>query len=149
MYVSFNCPKCNQDLEVEKSMVGEQIECPTCAELLTIPDGNQVPPPAPPPKEKHSHSVPVREGSAEMLLKKKTAAEPADAAPHPKQFRIRCIKRINCVEVGHDLFEDKVAKAIEKIGDENVVSLHPISYGYMDTVGHMLPDYGVMIVYKG
>ena len=91
----------------------------------------------------------MREGPAEMLVKKKIAVEPADTPPHAKRYRIRCIKRINCVEVGHDLFEEKVAKAIEKIGDENVVSLHPISYGYMDTVGHMLPDYGVMIVYKG
>ena len=49
MYVTLNCPKCNQELEVEKSMVGEQIECPTCSEVLTIPDGSQAPPPPPSP----------------------------------------------------------------------------------------------------
>ena len=176
MYVSFNCPKCNQELEVEQDMVGEQIECPTCSEVLTIPDNTQTPPstpnlpptapkpeepaasspppqpeppPAAPPKEKHSLAVPMREGPGEILVKKKSAVAPADAEPLAKRYRIKCIKRINCVEVGHDLFEEKVAKAIDKIGDENVVSLHPISYGYMDTTGNMLPDYGVMIVYKG
>ena len=176
MYVSFNCSKCNQELEVEQDMIGEQIECPTCSEVLTIPDGKPEPPsapslpppaskpedpatssppplPEPPPaaplKEKHSLSVPVREGPGENLVKKKATAETVATAPQVKQFRIKCIKRINCVEVGHDLFEEKVAKAIEKIGSENVVSLHAIAYGYMDTTGHMLPDYGVMIVYKG
>ncbi len=176
MYVTFNCLKCNQELEVEQDMIGEQIECPTCSELLTIPDGKQAPlavpsppppaptpgeptaasspslsepPPAAPPKEKHSLSVPMREGPGEILVKKKVAIETIATTPQAKQFRIRCIKRINCVEVGHDLFEEKVAKAIEKIGSENVVSLHPVAYGYMDTTGHMLPDYGVMIVYKG
>ena len=176
MYVSFNCVKCNQELEVEQDMIGEQIECPTCSEVLTIPDHKAAPPSAPslpppspkteepaasappplpepppaaPPKERHSLAVPMREGPGENLVKKKITAEPADTTLQAKQFRIRCIKRINCVEVGHDLFEEKVAKAIEKIGSDNVVSLHPVAYGYMDTTGHMLPDYGVMIVYKG
>ena len=177
MYVVFNCLKCNQELEVEKSMVGEQIQCPTCSEVLTIPDGTstppaapsppppeapgeepatdtttpvpETPPAAPPPKERHQLSVPMREGPGENLVKKKVIVDPTSTGPKVKKLRIKCIKRILCVEVGHDLFEEKFALAIEKIGEENVVSIHAIGYGYMDTVGHMLPDYGVMIVYKG
>ncbi|MEW6305194.1 MAG: hypothetical protein AB1705_17090 [Verrucomicrobiota bacterium] len=182
MDVVFNCPHCTQELEVEDLAIGQQIDCPSCNQQITIPkDARPKPatPPEPPPpgaeiKEGATPpSVDAKEGEApapseppaprkvphivpqhdkvEEVLRKKPEAKPEDAAPKDgkKRLRTRTIRRNQCMEVGHDRFDEKVTEAIEKIGDENVVSITPVSYGFIDTVGHMINDYGVMIVYKG
>jgi DNA-directed RNA polymerase subunit RPC12/RpoP len=142
MDIVFHCSKCSQELAVDETAAGEQIDCPSCSEKLTIPRVSEQPaappppppPPKPPPPPPPAHkplSVPVHAGPSEKLVKKTEAAAPAVAGK--RQLRIRCIKRINCVEVGHDLFEEKVAHFLEKIGEENVVSLHAVNYGYVDT----------------
>lgn len=56
MDVIFNCPNCEQELEVEASAAGSEIQCPTCNTTLVIPtpetgkpatDSQPIPPPAP------------------------------------------------------------------------------------------------------
>lgn len=56
MDVIFNCPNCEQELEVEASAAGNEIQCPTCNTVLTIPssedaravsDSQPIPPPPP------------------------------------------------------------------------------------------------------
>jgi len=42
-----------------------------------------------------------------------------------------------------------VTEFLNKIGQENIINISPIGYGAMDSTGHMLPDYGIMIVYRG
>jgi DNA-directed RNA polymerase subunit RPC12/RpoP len=172
MDIVFNCSKCSQELAVDETAGGEQIECPTCATMLVVPPPDQnrlapsqpapvlvaaAPPPPPPAaapvpeSAKNDHhrqlAVPQHSGPAEVLVKKANHTELKEKKP--AQLRTKCIKRGQCVEVGHDLFDEKVAEFIHKIGDTNIVSIHPLSYGAMDTTGHMLPDYGVMIVYRG
>ncbi len=103
-----------------------------------------------PPEPKHEHksyTVPQHEGPAEKLVKKKAAAE-ADG-PKEKRLRIRAIKRHMCEEVGHDRFEEVVGDFLKKVGEENIVSITPTSYGMVNTIGQSLNDYGVLIVYRG
>src|SRR4051812_5278032 len=38
MDIIFNCPKCEQELEVDSSGAGSEIECPNCSETITIPE---------------------------------------------------------------------------------------------------------------
>jgi hypothetical protein len=65
-------------------------------------------------------------------------------------MRIRTIKRTECLEVGHDKFDEFVSEMLGKIGDENVVSVTPISYSHLDlNTRQNIMDYGVIIVYKG
>lgn len=193
MDVIFNCSKCSQELEVDEAAVGQQIDCPSCGEKLTIPppDPNRkpksesipasaVPPvetkapelqsapaapekpaeakpgepepaapkePPPPEHKKAPLTVPQYDKPGEILVKKTDAkAAPKD---EKKCLRTRTIRRNQCMEVGHDLFDEKVTEFIQKVGEENVQSITPVSYGYIDTVGHMMPDYGVLIIYKG
>ena len=40
MDLIFNCPKCNQELEVDASGAGQEIECPSCEAKIEIPDPN-------------------------------------------------------------------------------------------------------------
>lgn len=174
MDVVFNCPNCTQELEVDEAAVGQQIECPSCANTITIPAGKPKPaaPPPPPLEAKPSagdetkpaeaapaaepppapkrvpYTVPQHDKVEEILVKKTASAASAPKA-QKKHLRTHTIRRNQCMEVGHDKFDEKVTEFLEKIGDENVVSITPITYGFVDTVGHMLNDYGVIIVYKG
>lgn len=91
-------------------------------------------------------SVPRREGPQESLVKKTVHAEDLH---EEKKIRVRTIKRGSCVEVGHDLFDEKVTEFLNKVGRENIIHMSAISYGAMDSTGHMLPDYGIMVVYNG
>ncbi len=90
-------------------------------------------------------TVPHHHGPAESLVKK-THVEHKD---EPPKIRVKTIKRGSCVEVGHDLFDEKVTEFLNKIGQEHIIHMSAIGYGAMDSTGHMLPDYGIMIVYKG
>jgi DNA-directed RNA polymerase subunit RPC12/RpoP len=176
MDVVFNCSSCEQELAVDEAASGEPIQCPSCSTTVIVPprDQNRLeeakpmvavpamtstgpvvpsaspspPPPAPEPAHRQL-SVPQHQGPSEKLLKKAEAVVVVDTGPKVKHLRTKCIKRGMCVEVGHDRFDEVVADFIQKVGDDNVVSINPLSYGAMDTTGHMLPDYGVMIVYRG
>jgi DNA-directed RNA polymerase subunit RPC12/RpoP len=90
--------------------------------------------------------VPHHHGPQESLVKKAAHTEHKD---EPPKVRVKTIKRGSCVEVGHDLFDEKVTEFLNKIGRENIIHMSAIAYGAMDSTGHMLPDYGIMIVYNG
>jgi len=34
----FNCPHCQQPLEVPEDMCGQQINCPSCSQAIKLPD---------------------------------------------------------------------------------------------------------------
>lgn len=90
--------------------------------------------------------VPHHHGPQESLVKKTAHAEPKI---EEKKIRVRTIKRGACVEVGHDLFDEKVTDFLNKVGRENIIHMSTVGYGAMDSTGHMLPDYGILIVYFG
>lgn len=109
----------------------------------------EAPKPEAKPAAAHEHKplvVPHHTGPAESLVKKAAHGEPKH---EPPKIRVKTIKRGACVEVGHDMFDEKVTEFLNKIGQENIINISPIGYGAMDSTGHMLPDYGIMIVYRG
>ena len=75
MDMTFNCPHCNQMLEVDSSATGSQIECPACNQAFAVPAlpaAESVPAAAAPTDTKphKQFSVPVRETPAESLIQK-------------------------------------------------------------------------------
>lgn len=163
MDISFRCSNCGQELAMDESGAGAQIQCPTCNTALIVPKvtsggapsaSQKVIPPPPPPtapahEEKH-FSVPVHEGPTEMLVehKRDELLEPKKSGP--KQVKVRCIKRTDCVEVGKDLFDHVVSEFLGKVGEENIINISPLNYTHVDMGSRqILTDYGVMIVYKG
>ena len=60
MDVIFNCPKCDQELAVDSSGAGSDINCPACGELITIPEA-----PATVPRVGVPHAVP--QGEAHLV----------------------------------------------------------------------------------
>ena len=154
MDVTFKCPHCDQELEIEASNAGSEIDCPACGQKLVIPQPDNVEslrPPAPPPtpqEEKH-FSVPQRDKAPDSLIGKPLT--PLDvAAKEGIKLRIKTIRHSDCVEVGKDHFDEAVTNFLSKVGDTNLVSIHPITYSHQDLGSReWVADYGVMIIYNG
>jgi hypothetical protein len=164
MDVTFSCPSCKQELEADDSWAGKEIQCPSCGATFTIPSE-----PASPPvsseapghavnpiatsahaREAPRHfSVPIHDTPTEVLIEK--PRPPLEVAKNAdKTLRIRCIKRTECVEVGHDRFDEVVSEFLAKVGEANIVSINTLAYTHIDIGSQkLLTDYGVMIVYKG
>ena len=77
---------------------------------------------------------------------------PLDAVPKSteKQIRVKTIRHIDCVEVGHDKFDEIVTKFLVKIGEESIINMSPLSYTYLDIgTQKLLTNYGLLVVYRG
>ncbi len=160
MDITFKCPHCDQELEVDASGAGTEIECPACSNSITVPvpDGATAAAapapgaePAAPAKEEKHFAVPVHEHAPEALIKKSTSKSlDIIAKEGDKKLRIKTIKRSDCQEVGKDHFDETVSEFLDKVGQLNIVSVHPINYSFMElSTRHILTDYGVVIVFKG
>jgi DNA-directed RNA polymerase subunit RPC12/RpoP len=160
MDISFKCPTCDQELEVDASAAGSTIECPSCSTVITVPVAEPAlavlaaavaqPGPAQPPKEEKHFAVPMHEHAAEALIQKPNRPLEVVAKDGDKTTRIRTFKRSDCVEVGKDRFDEFVSAFLEKVGQTNIVSIAPITYTIQDlATRQLMNDYGVVIVYKG
>jgi hypothetical protein len=185
MDIVFYCTNknCGQELAVDESGAGSEIECPTCGENLTVPQPtpeNTVPSdnvseeqsapaaaapaapgPAPSaakaasskitlPKKEKSFSVPVHSGPAEVLIKKPKPSLEVAAKDADRKIRLKTIRHSECQEVGKDKFDETVTDFLQKIGQDNIIGVHPISYSHFDvTTRQVLSDFGLMIVFKG
>ncbi len=170
MDLVFNCPKCAQELEVDANGVGEEIDCPACGERIVIPEpapgavvaAGAGPDPNTPPQpvniiaasaaakvEKHLR-VPVHDKPQEKLITKAAVPLEVAAKESDRQLRVKCIRHVDCVEVGHDKFDGIVTAFLGKIGEQNLVSITTLAYSFVDIASQkLLTDYGVMIVYRG
>ena len=157
MDLIFKCDNCDQELAVDPSGAGTQIDCPSCGQTITIPDAapqnirtlNPIASSAA-AKEVKQFAVPVRSTPSEVLIKKQVRPLDVASAGGEKTLRIRTIKRTECLEVGHDKFDEVVSEMLAKVGQENLVSVTPITYSHFDlNTRANMTDYGVIIVYKG
>lgn len=171
MDVVFNCPKCEQELAVDSSGAGSEINCPSCGEVITIPEPESVLPRVgvenavgAPRIEAHPvnaiassaaakiemHLKVRSDKASESLIAKPLAPLDAVAKDTEKKIRVKTIRHIDCVEVGHDKFDEIVTKFLVKIGEENVINMSPLSYSYLDIgTQKLLVDYGLLVVYRG
>ena len=167
MDIIFNCPKCEQELAVDNSGAGSEITCPSCAEKIVIPHS------APPasstalPVQAAGHLASSMSSSAaakvEMHLKVPVHNQPAESLigkpPVPLEFaakesdrkmKVKTIRHTDCIEVGHDKFDEMVTAFVQRVGETNVVSLTPLTYTHLDIGSQkLMTDYAVMIVYRG
>lgn len=202
MEVRFNCPNCNQELEVDVTEPETTIECPTCNSSIVVPAVEEeasveaeppaaaaAPPPppaghAPPPHpEAHPHgqgqepidsihreahvvnamassaaakierhfSVPVHNKPTEILVQKVVKEEDVPATPDAKKrIKLKIFRHTDCVEVGHDRYEEIVSQFLNKVGEENVINLSNLTYTHVDIGSQkILTDYAFQILYRG
>ena len=169
MDIVFNCPNCDQELAVDQTGAGSQIECPACGENITIPASGKVTtgplpaaPEAPPMPTASSINtsaaakvelhlkVPVRDKPAEPLIGKPKPPLEVVQKGVGKKLRIHTIRRASCIESGHDKFDEKVSEFLQLVGETSVISIHTINYEHFDVgVQKIMTDYGLVIVYRG
>lgn len=169
MDLIFNCPRCEQELAVDSSGSGSEINCPACGELITIPEPETVVPRGDQGGEGprvEAHPVnPIASSAAarvEMHLKVPTNkhTESLIEKPRPplevaaketdKKIRVKTIKHTDCIEVGHDKFDEVVTNFLGKVGESNIVSVTTLSYTHLDIGSQkLMTDFGVMVIYRG
>ena len=162
MDVIFNCIHCEQELSVDAAGAGSEIDCPTCGGKVVIPAMAEAPTEtvnttamasiktSAAAKEEHHFKVPVRDQApAESLIAKPNKPLEA-AAKEGIKIRIKTIRHSECVEVGHDKFDETVTNHLNKIGQDNIISMNPISYQHFDIgTQKVMTDFGVIIMNKG
>ncbi len=173
MDVIFNCPKCEQELAVDSSGAGSEIECPSCGESIVIPEPESVAPRGAPEGDASAAGrvevhpinpiassaaakvemhlrVPTNKASESLISKPLPPMEAAAAKDTEKHIRVRTIKHTDCIEVGHDKFDEIVSNFLGKIGEANLISITPLTYTFLDIgTQKLLTEFGVLIVYKG
>ena len=125
MDIIFNCPHCEQEMAVDSSGAGSEIQCPSCGQKILIPASPTPLAPAPAPAgsadggHQGTHSiassaaakvemhlkVPVRDKPGELLIAKPKPPLEAVARGADKKTRVRTIRHAACVEAGHDKFD--------------------------------------------
>lgn len=158
MDITFHCPQCKQELAVDASAAGSTIECPTCNTAISVPQldvsnvhtANAMSSSAAAKIERH-FSVPVHDAPAEILIPKaKVGEEPPVTESDSKRLKMKVFRHTDCVEVGHDRYEELVAAFLNKIGEPNIVSINTLNYTHIDIGSQkVLTDYAIQIIYRG
>jgi hypothetical protein len=170
MDLIFNCPKCEQELAVDSSGAGSDINCPACGETLTIPEPESILPRAvsdnaPGPRIEVHPVNPMASSAAakvemhlrvpsnktvESLIAKPLAPLEVAAKETDKKIRVKTIKHTDCIEVGHDKFDEFVTNFMVKVGEPNIISISTLTYTHLDIGSQkLMTDFGVMVVYRG
>jgi hypothetical protein len=143
---------------IDSSGAGSDVECPGCGAVVTIPkpDLANIHPLNPiagsaAAKEHRHYSVPVHDVPTEVLIEKsRPPLEVAAVKETDKKIRIRTIRHTDCIEVGHDRFDERVSEVLAQIGQENIVSINTLNYTHLDIASRaLMTDFGIMIVYRG
>jgi DNA-directed RNA polymerase subunit RPC12/RpoP len=166
MDIIFNCPKCEQELAVDSSGAGSEINCPSCSEKIVIPQAPAPPRSAPPAAHDAAHpvnpmsssaaakvelhlKVPEHKSTESLIVKAKAPLEVA-AKETDKKTKVKTIRHTDCIEVGHDKFDEVVTNFLQKVGEANVISLSPLTYTHLDIGSQkLMTDYAVLVVYRG
>jgi len=157
MDIAFKCSHCDQELTVDASAAGAEIECPSCNNKLVVPaaaakaDLNPMHSSAAARAEQPHFKVPTYEKPPPAAEIEKPLVPLEAAAKHTdKQIKVKTIRHSDHIEVGKDLFDDHVTQILQKIGETNIISITTLAYTHMDLATRAwITDYGVMVVYRG
>ncbi len=158
MDIVFKCSHCDQELSVDASAAGVEIQCPSCNNALVVPPApkqdvlNPMATSAAARAEQPHFKVPTYDKApAPAPTIEKPLAPLEVAAKHTdKQIKVKTMRHSDHVEVGKDLFDDHVSQFLQKVGEANVISISPIAYTHMDLATRAwVTDYAVLVVYRG
>ena len=94
--------------------------------------------------------VPVHNKPTASLITK--AAVPLEVAAKggDKVIRTKTIRHTDCIEVGHDKFDDVISTFLGKVGEANIISIAPLTYTHLDIGSQkLMTEFAVFIVYRG
>jgi len=170
MDIIFDCPNCTQELAVDASGAGSEIECPSCGETIAIPHASKKSVPLPQThipgtvlagepvnaiassaaaKVEMHLKVPVRDKPGEILIKKSQPPLEVVQKGAGKRIRIHTLRRASCVESGHDHFDQRATEFLSEVGESNLINIIPLTYEYFDVgTQKVLTDYGIIVIYR-
>ena len=94
--------------------------------------------------------VPVHKEPSASLIEKPLAPLEVTAKESDKRIKVKTIRHTDCIEVGHDKFDEMVSNFLTKVGEANVVNISPMTYTHLDIGSQkLMTDFAVMIVFKG
>jgi hypothetical protein len=157
---------------VDSSGAGTEINCPACGTPIVIPTPETAvsrpgvePVPSVARLEAHPINpiassaaakvemhlrVPVHKTPVASLIEKPRPPLEVAAKETDKKVRIKTIKHTDCIEVGHDKFDEVVSNFLAKVGEANIISITTIVYTHLDIgTQKLLQDFGVLIAYRG
>jgi hypothetical protein len=152
---------------VDSTGAGSEITCPSCSEKIVIPAAGRASSTVLPTQHDAAHpvnpiassaaakiemhlKVPVHSKSPESLIGK--SAKPLDvtAKESDKKLKVKTIRHTDCIEVGHDRFDEVVTDFLQRVGETHVVSVTALTYTHLDIGSQkLMTDYAVMVVYRG
>lgn len=167
MDLVFACPNCRQELEADATGAGTEIECPQCGFGITIPDPTpqniRATPasavlaaataaaagtPGAPPKERKL-IIPVSDKKAKIDISRPAPSLEMEAKAVGKKPMFKCFKHVDFAAHGTPAFEKAVSEFLQSLGENCLISAHPIHYSYIDAgTRQAMTDFGVMICYK-
>jgi DNA-directed RNA polymerase subunit RPC12/RpoP len=157
-----SCPSCNEQIIIP---IPEMRGDPAAPQIpqLTRPPSQPIPQTDPAgghainpinvsaaAKEQKRLVVPQRDLPSEVLIKK--AAKPLEVAAKEsdKMIRIKIIRHTDCIEVGHDRFDEVVSDFLQKVGERDIISITPLTYTHLDIGSQkLMTEYALMIYYRG
>ena len=158
--LNFDCPHCGQNLTIDETQSGEQIDCPTCSKAIEIPSPGEQNAEVIKTQKKSweqtepdakKYSVPIHEGQQEILVKSKKDNKAIEDESIEGDGRIcaKTIKRGDCIELGQDKFDEALNEFLSKLKKEQILSVHPVNYAHYDPATQKyLDDYGAMVIYE-
>lgn len=149
MELNFNCPQCSQELTADETMLGVEIECPSCGEAIMI-EGEAAAAEgydqsfetgsfdAGPSEPRAPIAIPASAASPDMI--KKPKAKRLEVAAK-EEMKVLC-KTILYSSVGKDVakYDEAVATTLAEIGRPHIISVHPVNPGE--------GDFGLMLIYE-
>jgi hypothetical protein len=157
-------------LAVDSSGAGSEINCPACGETITIPEPETVIPrpgvenEGVPRIEAHRVSAMASSAAAkvemhlrvrsdkatEMLIAKPLMPLEVAAKETDKRIRTKTIRHTDCIEVGHDKFDEVISNFLGKVGESSIISINVLTYTHLDIgTQKLMTDFGVLIIYRG
>ena len=94
--------------------------------------------------------VPMHDSPSESLIAKPLKPLEVTAKETDRHIRIKTIRHTDCIEVGHDRFDEIVTEFLTKVGEGNIISINSINYTFLDIgTQKLMTEYGVLVVYRG
>lgn len=173
MDIIFNCPKCEQELAVDAAGAGSEINCPSCGEKIVIPQkaashspGSGIPTMSAAPhdaahpvnpiassaaaKVEMHLKVPSHSKPSEMLIEKAKAPLEVTAKESDRKIKVKTIRHTDCIEVGHDKFDEVVSNFLQRVGETNIISINALTYTHLDIGSQkLMTEYALAVVYRG
>ena len=139
-------------------MAGTQVGCPSCGDVITVPEPAgaaqpttaEVEPTLASGRRDRQLAVTPRPGITPRIEKPNAPLAIAAARASAKKLQFKTYRHVDYVKDGKDRFDEVLTQLVEFAGQDGIVAMHPIHYTVPGKDGAPpATDFGVVVVYQG